>query len=233
MATSTHSALDGSQVEFSADADLSQPMTAFGFVRPDGWRTAQPLNIFPPGKSERVLSSVGRAHPEIDYELLGDVDVNGGTLRMARVRRPVATGGHREFVYGVWEGSGASITTSVKGDRATMEDLFDRMRFRELSNGIAVDSPVDESVRPLRCLKEVGRSLLDIRPLTPAVTRTLPRRGRGRAVANGEMFRRNETTRDVIVVTPTAAVCAAPIGNNGDEHVDLATDIAVTWGERA
>ena len=233
MATATHAALDGSQVSVTADADLSQPMTAFGFVRPDGWRTSQPLNIFPPGKSERVLSTVGRAHPEVEYELLGDVGLNGGTLRMARVRRPVATGGHREFVYAVWEGGVASITTSIKGDRARMEDLFGRVRFRELSNGVAVDSRVDESIRPLRCLKEIGSSLLEIRPLSPPVTRSLPRRGRGRRVANGEMFRRNETSRDVLVVTPTAAVYAAPIGNNGDEHVELATEIAVDWGERA
>lgn len=232
MATATHAALDGSEVSVSADADLSRPMTAFGFVRPDGWRTAQPLNVFPPGKSERVLSTVGRAHPEVDYELLGDVDVNGGVLRMARVRRPVATGGHRQFVYAVWEGSTASITTSVRGDRATMEDLFDRVRFRQVPTGIAVDSPVDDSIRPLRCLKEVGQTLLEIRPLSPVVTRSLPR-GRGRRVANGEMFRRTEASRDVLVVTPTAAVYAAPIGNNADEHVELAADIAVTWGERA
>jgi hypothetical protein len=231
MANVKHAALDGSEVRVSAEADLSSPMSAFGFVRPEGSSGPQPLNIFPAGKSERVLATVERAHPEIDYELLGDVDVNGGTLRMAQVRRPVATGGHREFVYGVWEGSRASITTSVRGDRAAMEDLFDRLRFREIATGVAVDSPVDESIRPLRCLKEVGRTLLEVRPLSPLVTRALPRSG-GRAVAHGEMFRRTASSRDVLVVMPTAAVYAAPLGRNADEHVDLAANIAVSWRAR-
>jgi hypothetical protein len=230
MATVKHAALDGSEVKVTAEADLSRPMTAFGFVRPDGLAGPQPFNVFPAGKSDRVLATVGRVHPEIDYQLLGDVDVNGGVLRLARVRRPVATGGQREFTYAVWEGSRSSITTSVRGDRAAMEDLFERLRFREIATGVAMDSPVDESVRPLRCLKEVGRALVEVRPLSPLVTRSLPR-GRGRAVAHGEMFRRTQAARDVVVVTPTAAVYAAPL-DGSDEHVDVAANMAVTWGPR-
>ena len=110
MATAKHAALDGSEVKVTADADLTRPMTAFGFVRPEGLPAPQPFNVFPAGKSERVLATVRRSHPEIDYDLLGDVDVKGGVLRIARVRRPVATGGHREFVYGVWEGEPVSIS---------------------------------------------------------------------------------------------------------------------------
>lgn len=231
MATVQHAALDGSEVTVSGEADLSRPMTAFGFVRPRGAQHPQPLNVFPPGKSERVLATVRRSHPEIEYQLLGDVDVNGGTLRMARIRRPVATGGHRQLTYAVWEGSKASITTSVKGDRAAMEDLFDRLEFHEVATGVAVDSPVDESVRPLRCLKEVGRALLEVRPLSPLVTRSLPR-GRGRDVASGEMFRRVEGSRDVLVVTPTAAVYAAPLDSGSNEHVELAANLSVTWQAR-
>jgi hypothetical protein len=230
MATVKHAALDGSEVKVTADADLSRPMTAFGFVRPEGLPAPQPFNIFPAGKSERVLATVRRSHPEIDYDVLGDVDVHGGVLRMAKVRRPVATGGHREFVYGVWEGSSSSITTSVRGDRGALEDVFDRLRFREIATGVAVDSPVDESIRPLRCLKEVGRALVEVRPLSPLVTRSLPR-GRGREVAHGEMFRRTQGTRDVLVVTSTAAIYAAPL-DSSDDHVDLAASMAVTWGRR-
>jgi hypothetical protein len=230
MATVKHAALDGSEVKVTADADLSRPMTAFGFVRPEGLPAPQPFNIFPAGKSDRVLDTVRRSHPEIDYDLLGDVDVRGGVLRMARVRRPVATGGHREFVYGVWEGSRSSITTSVRGDRDAMEDVFDRLRFREIATGVAVDSPVDESIRPLRCLKEVGRALVEVRPLSPLVTRSLPR-GQGREVAHGEMFRRTQASRDVLVVTSTAAIYAAPL-DSSDAHVDLAANMAVTWGRR-
>ena len=230
MATAKHAALDGSEVKVTADADLTRPMTAFGFVRPEGLPAPQPFNVFPAGKSERVLATVRRSHPEIDYDLLGDVDVKGGVLRIARVRRPVATGGHREFVYGVWEGSRSSITTSVRGDRDALEDVFDRLRFREIATGVAVDSPVDESIRPLRCLKEVGRALVEVRPLSPLVTRSLPR-GRGREVAHGEMFRRTQASRDVVVVTSTAAVYAAPL-DGSDDHVDLAATMAVTWGRR-
>jgi hypothetical protein len=230
MATVKHAALDGSEVKVTADTDLSKPMTAFGFVRPEGLPAPQPFNVFPAGKSERVLATVERSHPEIEYDLLGDVEVNGGTLRMARVRRPVATGGHREFVYGVWEGSSSSITTSVHGERDTMEDLFDRLEFREIATGVAIDSPVDESVRPLRCLKEVGPALVEVRPLSPLVTRSLPR-SRGREVAHGEMFRRTQASRDVVVVTSTAAVYAAPL-DGSDDHVDVAANMAVTWGRR-
>jgi hypothetical protein len=231
MATATHAALDGSEVTITVDADLSRPMTAFGFVCPRGMRSPQPLNVFPPGKSERVLETVRSSHPEIEYTLLGDVDVKGGVLRMARVRRPVATGGHRELTYGVWEGSKASITTSVRSDRSAMEDLFDRLEFHEVETGVAVESPVDESVRPLRCLKEVGEALLEIRPLSALVTRSLPRSA-GRPVAHGEMFRRTTGSRDVLVVTSTAAVYAAPLRGTADEHVDLAADIAVSWRPR-
>ena len=228
MATATHSALDGSQVSFTADIDLSLPLTAFGFVRPRGWRRPQPLNVFPAGKADRVLESVPEAHPDVEFTLLDETPVNGGVLRMAKVRRPVATGGYREFVYGVWEGSGSSITTSVRGDSRKMTQFFNRLRFSETETGIAVESPVDESIRPLRCLKEAGSALLEVRPLTRQVTRTLPR-GRGRQVDNGEVFRRSEGSRDVLLVTETAAVFASPL-TDSDEHVDLAANIAVTWG---
>jgi hypothetical protein len=229
MATAQHAALDGSRVSFTAEADLSTPMTAFGFVRPRGWRRSQPLNVFPAGKSERMLAALPEAHPEIEYTLLGEVETKGGVLRKARVRRPVVTGGHREFIYGVWEGSVASITTSVRGDESDMEDLFERLRFREIATGVAVESPVDETIRPLRCLKEVGATLLEVRPLSRQVTRTLPRQP-GHRVENGEVFRRTEASRDVLLVTPTAAVYASPLGRS-DEHVELAASISVTWGE--
>jgi hypothetical protein len=228
MTTTTHAALDGTPVRFAADADLSLPMTAFGYVRPRGWRTPHPLCVFPAGQSERVRALVDLVHPEIEYTLLGEVDVGGGVLRMARVRRPVATSGHREFVYGAWEGSRSAITTAIRGERRDMEDLFDRLSFRETRIGMAVDSPVDESIRPLRCLKEVGGTLLEVRPLSPAVARAMPRRP-GRPAAHGEVYRRNQTSRDVLLVTPTAAVYASPL-TTSDAHVALASDIAVGWG---
>lgn len=231
MATARHVALDGSVVTLSADAEMSSPMTAFGFVRPRGMRTPQPLNIFPPGKSERLLADAPTAFADVDYEVLGEADVHGGVLRMARIRRPTATGGSRELTYGIWEGSTGSISTSVRGDRAAMEDLFGRLRFREVDTGIAVDSPVDESIRPLRCLKQVGPALVEVRPLTTTVRSSLPRAA-GRQVPAGEMYRRTETGRDVLVVTETAAVYVAPTGGT-DEHVDVAADLSVTWGPRA
>ena len=231
MATARHVALDGSVVTLSADAEMSSPMTAFGFVRPRGMRSPQPLNIFPPGKSERLLADAPTAFADVDYEVIGEADVHGGVLRMARIRRPTATGGSRELTYGIWEGSTGSISTSVRGDRAAMEDLFGRLRFREVDAGIAVDSPVDESIRPLRCLKQVGPALVEVRPLTTTVRRSLPRAA-GRQVPAGEMYRRTETGRDVLVVTETAAVYVAPTGGT-DEHVDVAADLSVTWGPRA
>jgi hypothetical protein len=231
MATAKHAALDGSEVTVTADADLSRPMTAFGFVRPRGMRSPQPLNVFPPGKSERVLATVRDSYPEIEYTLLGDIEAKGGVLRMARVRRPVATGGHRELTYAVWEGSKASITTSVRADQAAMEDLFDRLEFHEVDTGVAVDSPVDESVRPLRCLKEVGEVLVEVRPLSPLVTRSLPG-GSGRPVAHGELFRRTAGSPDVLLVTSTAAVYAGPLRDTTTQHVELAANIAVSWRSR-
>jgi len=231
MATARHAALDGSEVTLSADADMSFPMTAFGFVRPRGMRSPQPLNIFPPGKSDRLLADAPTAFAEVDYELLAEADVNGGVLRLARIRRPTATGGARELTYGIWEGTTGSISTSVRGDGAAMEDLFGRLRFRQVVRGIAVDSPVDESIRPLRCLKQVGPALVEIRPLTATVRRSLPRTA-GRRVPAGDMYRRTETGRDVLVVTDTAAVYVAPTTST-DEHVDVAAGLSVTWGPRA
>lgn len=228
MTTTTHGALDGTPVRFTADADLSLPMTAFGFVRPRGWRTSQPLNVFPAGRSDRVRALVQVVHPEIDYTVLGEVDVGGGVLRMAKVRRPVATSGYRDFIFGAWEGSRSSITTALRGDRSDMEDLFDRLRFRETGIGIAMDSPVDESIRPLRCLKEVGGALVEVQPLSPGVARTMPRRP-GRPAAHGEVYRRNGTSRDVLLVTSTAAVYVSPLVTS-DAHVELARGLAVSWG---
>jgi hypothetical protein len=119
----------------------------------------------------------------------------------------------------------------VRGDRASMEGLFGRLRFRQVARGIAVDSPVDESIRPLRCLKQVGPALVEVRPLTSTVRRGLPR-SVGRRVPAGEMFRRTASSRDVLVVTDTAAVYVAPTGT-ADDHVDVAAELAVTWGPRA
>jgi hypothetical protein len=46
------------------------------------------------------------------------------------------------------------------------------------------------------------------------------------------MFRRTASSRDVLVVTDTAAVYVAPTGT-ADDHVDVAAELAVTWGPRA
>jgi hypothetical protein len=45
------------------------------------------------------------------------------------------------------------------------------------------------------------------------------------------MFRRTQASRDVLVVTSTAAVYAAPL-DGSDDHVDLAATMAVSWGRR-
>lgn len=229
MANTSHAALDGARVRFQADADMSAPMTAFGFVRPRGWRRAQPFNVYPAGRADRIQAAVDDGELDIDYTVLDDVAHNGGTLRRALIRRPAPTGGVRELVFSIWEGSRSSLSTSLPGrDADEVDDLFDRVDFREVRTGIAVDSPIDESVRPLRCLKEVGDTLLEVRPLSPAVTRSLPRQ-RGRSVAHGEIFRRNQTSRDVLLVTETAAVYAAPLGT-GDDHVGLTAELSVAWG---
>ena len=224
-----HRALDGSPVAVSVDADLGAPLTAFGFAVPRGWRTSQAFNLFPGSRCDELLSSMDSSLPEVEYRLHDEIELEGGRLRLAHVRRPVATGGHRDYTFAAWEDEHASLSTALYGSVADADALFDALEFSPRHRSIAVLSPIDQSIRPLRCLKEIpGHGLLEISPRVPSVESTLPRAA-GSAVAGGELYVRTARRPTYVLVTPTAVVTASSTAPGQDTRL-LAEELRVDWG---
>jgi len=222
-------AVDGSRIEINFEADLSTPLSSVAFVNPRGERSAYPIHGYPKRRRTDLLDSLPTDFPEIKYSLYPEVEMNGGVLYGASVRRPVVTGGEREYSFGIWEGDTGCVSTSIKGEHDVLVDLFDRLDLFDTGGGAASRRPVDESIRPVRCLKEiVGFGLVEIKPLTPKVAASLPS-DRGFAVEHGELFRVSASRRDgLLLITETASVGVTKVAES-DDHLALASTINVTW----
>jgi hypothetical protein len=232
MGTVVHRALDGSPVTISTAADLDAPLTAFGFAFPAGRRVSQPFNLFPGSRCDELLRLVDDGFPEVEYRVHDEIELAGGRLRAADVRRPVATGGHRRYTFVAWEDEHASLSTALSGTVKDAEALYEALDFEPRDGSIAVLSPIDHSIRPLRCLKEVpGHGLLEISPRVPSVEARLPRAA-GAPVAGGDLYGR-AGRRQVFVLVTASAVVTVSSTSPGQDTRALAEDVRVEWGRRA
>lgn len=228
MATVVHRALDGSHVALTVDADLGAPLTAFGFAFPRGWRVSHPFNLFSGSRCDELLGLMEVSYPEIEYRIHDEIPLKDGRLRLAHVRRPVATGGTREYTFAAWEDDHASLSSAVYGTVEDARALFEALDFSPSEGSIAVHSPIDHSIRPLRCLKEIpGHGLLEITPRVPSVEATLPLAAGVRA-AGGELYERTARAPVYVLVTETAAVTISAFAPGQDARA-LAENLDVRW----
>ena len=231
MATVVHRALDGSHVSFSVDADLGAPLTAFGFAFPRGWRVSHAFNLYPGSRCDELLGLMDVSYPEIEYRIHDEIPLKDGRLRLAHVRRPVATGGTREYTFAAWEDDHASLSTAIYGKVKEARALFEALEFSPSGGSIAVHSPIDQSIRPLRCLKEIpGHGLLEISPRVPTVDATLPLTA-GAPVAGGELYERTARAPVYVLVTETAAVTISAFATGQDPRA-LAESLYVRWSDQ-
>ncbi len=229
-----HLAIDGAVVTIEADADLRLPVTAAGWAIVPSLMRAHPFTISPAGHSKVVERTVRSSFPSITLLSNETYSMKDGTLRVAEVRLPTATGRARELTVGAWEGKAGCLTTSLVGaTRQPLVEMFDTLRFSEGQLGLAIDSPVITQTRAPEVIKEVpGLGLLNIRPAIASELERLPK-ARGYEVTHGEIFRFSATGNTLLFVGASAVVRVTPLSACTQEGMlSIAQGLRVEWTPR-
>ncbi len=206
-----HLALDGAVIGIEAQADLSAGATATGWAIVPSLMRAHPFTICPAGHSQAFADHALSNFTAMNIVSTTDYSLKGGSLRVAEVEFPTATGGVRTLTIGAWEGRGGCLTTSLVGSAVDrLVEVFDTLRFRERARGLAIDSPITSRPRVPEVIKEVpGIGVLNIQPALPSVLERIPRT-RGKATSHGELFRIRATSRALTYVSNSAVVNIDP-----------------------
>ena len=226
-----HLALDGSVIGIEAQTDLSTGATATGWAIVPSLMQAHPFTICPAGHSQAIADHAMAAFPGMNIVSTTDYSVKGGTLRVAEVEFPTATGGVRTLTIGAWEGQAGCLTTSLVGSAADrLVEVFDTLRFRERVRGLAIDSPVIPRPRVPEVIKEVpGIGILNIQPALSSVLERIPRT-RGKATNHGELFRIRATSRALTYVSNSAVVNIDPFEETeSPAMMAVAQDLRIEW----
>lgn len=230
-----HLAVDGSAVAIEADADLSTGATATGWAIVPSLMRSHPFAIYPPGHSRVVEETVLGKIPAVEALAREEYALRGGTLRIAEVRLPTATGAQRTLTIGGWEGRTGCLVTSLTGSqRASLTEVFDTLQFSETARGLAIDSPVLPLPRPPEVVKEIpGLGILTIRPALPRELERVPR-ARGLTSDHGELFRVRANSDALLYVSESAVVDVRPVGRvDTREMLATARNLRVAWTPRA
>lgn len=233
-----HLSIDGSLVSIEADADLSAAVTATGWALVPAIARAHPFRVSPSGYTKAVEETVRQSFSHIRVSDMQEFSLKGGSLRVAQVEMPVATGGTRKLTVAGWEGRTGCLSTSVRGwETEKLVEMFDSIQFSERAEGLAIDSPVTPHPREPRVIKEVPElGILSVRPALASVMETIPR-SPGAAVAHGELFRMRATRRDLIHVSTSAVTWIRPIEESeeresADRRTSAAASLRVDWRPR-
>jgi hypothetical protein len=229
-----HLAIDGSIVSIEADADLSTNATATGWAIVPSLMKGHPFSISPAGHSARVEETVKSSFPTVQVTEMEDYSLKGGTLRVATVRLPTATGGPRDLTIGAWEGRDGCLVTSLVGtETERMVEVFDTLHFREYRRGLAIDSPVLPQPRAPEVIKEIpGLGVLGIRPAISSELERLPRSG-GYASGNGVLFRIRASSNALVFVNNSTVARIDPLQRVADRAMlAIAEDLRIEWSPR-
>jgi hypothetical protein len=226
-----HLAVDGSIIAVEAQTDLSSGATATGWAIVPSLMRAHPFTICPAGHSQAIADHALAAFPSMKVVSTTDYSLKGGSLRVAEVEFPTATGGVRTLTIGAWEGRGGCLTTSLVGSGVDrLIEVFDTLHFRERARGLAIDSPVTPRPRVPEVIKEVpGIGILNIQPALPSVLERIPR-ARGKATNHGELFRIRATSRALTYVSNSAVVNIDPFEEaESPTMMAMAQELRVEW----
>jgi len=226
-----HLAVDGSVIAIEAQTDLSTGATATGWAIVPSLMRAHPFTISPAGHSQAIADHAQAAFPAMKIVSATDYSLKGGTLRVAEVELPTATGGVRTLTIGAWEGQSGCLSTSLVGSEADrLVEVFDTLRFHERARGLAIDSPVTPRPRAPQVIKEVpGVGILNIQPALPSVLERIPRT-RGKVTNHGEFFRVRATSRALTYVSNSAVVNLDPFEETeSPAMMAVAQDLRVEW----
>ncbi|MGH9150269.1 MAG: hypothetical protein ACRD0F_08005 [Acidimicrobiales bacterium] len=229
-----HLAIDGSLVSVEADADLSSDVTAAGWAMVPAMMRAHPFASFPAGHSSRLEDAVRSDRADVQVGPAEEYAMKGGTLRVAQVELPAATGGARVLTVGAWEGQYGCLTTSIsRAHPASLVEVFDTLDFDESRRGLRIKSRVLPQPRPPEVLKEIpGVGLLNIRPATSTELEACPR-ARGALARHGELFRIRATSNALMFITATAVVRVDPLaGSDPNQMVGVVEGLNVEWAPR-
>lgn len=230
-----HLSIDGSVVSIEAEADLEAAVTATGWAVVPSLMRAFPFRSSPPGYTKAVENDVRKSASHVRLGEIEEYSLKGGTLRVAEVELPVATGGARKLTVGGWEGAKGCLSTSFRGwDKGALVEAFDSLEFSEGPRGLAIDSHVTWRPREPQVVKEVpGLGILNIQPALPSVLEHVPR-SRGAETAHGELFRVHPTRRELLFVSPSAVVRINPRREDDDPErmLAIATSLRVEWRPR-
>lgn len=231
-----HLAIDGSVVVVEADADLSTGATATGWAVVPSLLQAHPFGLYPAGYAASVEAAVRANFPHVEVLATEEYDIKKGTLRVADIRVPTATGGTRELSVGAWESRAGSLVTSLAGpaQRQRLVQVFDTLQFGEYRGGLAIDSPVTARPRSPEVVKEIPNlGILSIRPAIPAELERVPK-ARGFGADHGELFRIRPNRQALLWVGASVIVSIEPIGTAADARAVLtaAQGLRVEWRPR-
>lgn len=229
-----HVAIDGSKVRVQADAEISSPVTSAGWAIVPSLMQSHPFTVHPPGHTSVVEDTVRSSLDEIQVGGTEELSLKGGTLRVAEVRLPTATGEQRVLSVGGWEGRKGCLATSLVGPVSDkLVEVFDTLRFSERGPGLTVDSPVTPRPRAPEVIQEIpGLGIVSMRPALAGELEGVPRR-RGRPTPHGELFRVRENSRALIFVSESAVARISPLEEDEEEDPDslleVAHGLAVDW----
>jgi hypothetical protein len=228
-----HLAIDGSVVSIEADADLSTPATATGWAIVPSLMRAHPFTVSPAGHSAAVEEAVRAGFASVQATPAEEFAMKGGTLRVAEVEVPTATGGTRALTVAAWEGASGCLHTSLSGrDRPRIVEAFESLQFGETRRGLAIHSPITPRPREPMVIKEVPElGVLGIQPAIPSVLQGVPR-SRGRAIRHGELFRIRAARNALMYVSSSVVVRIDPIDDrvaDAPTMVSMAEGLRVEW----
>jgi hypothetical protein len=226
-----HLAIDGSVVVIEAQADLNTRATATGWAIVPSLMRSHPFSVSPPGHSKVIEQTVRSSVSAVTVLATEDYRLKNGTLRIAEIRLPTATGGTRELTVGGWEGDGGCLSTSVRGrERNRLVEVFDTLEFSPRRGGIAIDAPIMPQPRAPEVIKEIPAfGVLCVRPAIASELERVPR-SRGFATGTGELFRIRKSSHAVLLLTRTSIATLEPAGpREGRDILEFARTLRVEW----
>ena len=229
-----HLAIDGSVVSIEAEADLTTPATANGWAVVPSLMQAHPFSIYPAGHSTLMEKAARHSADKLKILSIEKYSLKNGTLRVAEVELPRATGGEYRMTVGAWEGStGCLHTAMISSTPSIMVEVFDTLRFSERSRGLTIDSPVTARPRTPEIIKEIPEmGILIIRPGIGSELERVPK-SRGFKTDHGELFRiRNEGSGLLFVSNSTVVTLIPMPSSEVTPLMNVAQQLRVEWTPR-